>query len=203
MIDFMCFLFDFDFIKILFDFVKNLLTNEVFIGYVGIAIEAIFLFFVLKEFKMTRKSFEWQKEEETAKILKEIIIILREKCVEVGKMCFYEKNTNNINDNEYYFKQIVENFVIQNFDKNEKDTLKKIFYKYVDIGSINMLLSRLFTCYHGRDEENLQRIDTQLNHYTYKDIKILKQSFKNFDYKIIENLYLKLTSFNIDFEIVW
>ena len=106
MIDFMCFLFDFDFIKILFDFVKNLLTNEVFIGYVGIAIEAIFLFFVLKEFKMTRKSFEWQKEEETAKILKEIIIILREKCVEVGKMCFYEKNTNNINDNEYYFKKI-------------------------------------------------------------------------------------------------
>ena len=66
-----------------------------------------------------------------------------------------------------------------------------------------MLLSRLFTCYHNSDEENLQRIDTQLNHYTYKDIKILKQSFKNFDYKIIENLYLKLTSFSIDVKTVW
>ena len=56
----------------LFDFVKNLLTNEVFIGYLGIAIEAIFLFFVLKEFKMTRKSFEWQKEEQEEREEKKI-----------------------------------------------------------------------------------------------------------------------------------
>lgn len=48
---------------LIFGFIKGLLKNETFISYLEITIETIFLFFVLREFKMTRKSFEWRSEE--------------------------------------------------------------------------------------------------------------------------------------------
>ena len=46
--------------------------NKEYVSYFEIIIEAIFLFFVLKEFKMTKKSFEWQKKEQEEKMDKEI-----------------------------------------------------------------------------------------------------------------------------------
>lgn len=47
----------------IFGLFADLLKNETFISYFEIIIDVLFLFFVLKEFKMTRKSFEWQEEE--------------------------------------------------------------------------------------------------------------------------------------------
>ena len=54
----------------IFELLKKLLTNDTFISYFEIVIEIIFLFFVVKEFKVTRKSFEWQKEERNEKLNK-------------------------------------------------------------------------------------------------------------------------------------
>ena len=51
--------------------------NKEYVSYFEIVIEAIFLFFVLKEFKMTRKSFEWtEKDRQEKEIHKKISFIL-------------------------------------------------------------------------------------------------------------------------------
>ena len=83
------------------DKVFELLTKEVFYSYLGIAIETIFLFFVVKEFKMTRKSFDIQEEELKNRYCHEVWHV-------VGDLFFYKlfrlRKLEGINE---YIKMIV------------------------------------------------------------------------------------------------
>lgn len=53
-------------------FLKGILTNEIFISYLEIFIEAVFLFFVVKEFKISNEHYKELKEERIKKMIKEM-----------------------------------------------------------------------------------------------------------------------------------
>lgn len=53
-------------------YLKKILTNEVFYSYLGIAIETIFLFFVVKEFRISNEHYKELEEERIKKMIKEM-----------------------------------------------------------------------------------------------------------------------------------
>ena len=55
--------------------ILKILKNEIFIGYWGIVIEAIFLFFVWLEFKYIRQDQREKKDKEAGRQLNEIVRI--------------------------------------------------------------------------------------------------------------------------------
>lgn len=197
----------------LFDFVKNLLTNEVFISYFEILIEAIFLFFVLKEFKMTRKSFEWQQKEQQEKKDKEANRQLNEivkfflqlhilkmsydeliyhRLQDLGYLCDNpEERKRQLNEiREYTKEKNILNYLLKQYEENrenitkqEEDTVNKINKKFVLLNSN----CRYFAVQlkDGEKEEWCNYI---------QQYNLLPETAKNMklDYDIVEKIYNKI-----------
>ena len=197
----------------LFDFVKNLLTNEVFISYFEILIEAIFLFFVLKEFKMTRKSFEWQqkeqqekKDKEANRQLNEIVKfflqlhilkmsydeLIRHRLQDFGYLCDNpEERKRQLNEiREYAKEKNILNYLLKQYEENrenitkqEEDTVNKINKKFVLLNS---------NC--GYFAVQLKD-DKKEEFYNYiQRYNLLPETAKNMklDYDIVEKIYNKI-----------
>ena len=181
------------------------------ISYIELMIEFGFLYFVLKEFKMTRESFEWQEEEHNKKEEKEI----DEKIEYFALTCLGVLKLNirgNIKDNKIKLindllkkekdKQEYKNWIyddICNFI-NSKTNIPFDFCKYLIDGTI-------YTFKIDHEHLDAEELYTYINNI--QDRILLKQDFfkpivkkklRNFftSNKQIENLYNKLTSSEID-----
>ena len=135
----------------IFGLFADLLKNETFISYFEIIIDVLFLFFVLKEFKMTRKSFEmtrksfeWMEEEqqerkdkEASKQLTEIVKFFAYQFLKQNVRFGYESRIDRENSHgqcksieeverkaEYFFPENDEwiNFLLKRYkDETKKD----------------------------------------------------------------------------------
>ncbi len=197
---------------------KEILTNEIFISYLEIVIEAIFLYLVLKEFRMTKKNFEWQEEEDKRYKLELIIRELRIQWYKVvcqiihtGKWleqckneCRFSKKELEEKENEYTtlllsgrdckFNEIIKDYKL---NKDEIKFLKNIYDKYVSTAeqnNIEILIKRNNLNNKKPSDEDINAISSFLN-----NVRCAKQICEvyNFDYKMIDKLYLKFVFNNV------
>ena len=178
-------------------------TGEI-MSFIELIIEGIFCVLVLKEFKMTRKSFEWQQKEQQEKKDKEIEDKINYICyvvlkMDINKSFMFVNQRGYIVNREFPLnKEQIEEYCEQL--EKEKGIKSKISSKIIE-EAINNILKK--NSYPSNDQMFMNSLECKRTLYNYSqqylsnkflfDKSFIRTLIKDFsNYKQIDELYDKL-----------